>query len=103
MNFTNLVRFELGVPMIPHVVPRLVDVLYRTSFRHYFEHKNDPRTDFHRVPRSFLPHLPHPKFQKKLKVVVAKRGVVKISAHAPNLSRFSDSQSWLLCVILVKL
>ena len=90
-NFTNLVRLELGVPIIPHVVSRKTCRCARTSSIHYFEHKSDPRLIFivcHAVFSTPTTNFDL-KFSQKLILVhvVANGGVVKkfrtCSKHVP--------------------
>ena len=91
--------------MILSVVPREPCRCARTSFRHYYEHKTIL------VLFSSCATLPHPPgllcvhairliVSIMIKNIIAEingcghnGGVVEISAHAPNMSRFSDSQT----------
>ena len=84
-----------GLPVIPPKVDVLEQAL---GFRHYFEHKTIL------VLIIILCHavLPHPPQLMCLSIIAEINGCGHrgawsiISVHVPNMSRFSDSQTWQL-------
>ena len=85
MSYANLVRLELGVPMLPPVVPRNPGRCARTSFRHYFEHLVLIFIVRHTVFATPTTNFDL-KLQSKLMGVVVKGAWSKITTHAPNMS-----------------